>query len=47
MNAKIQDLEKPNKADHRDIHIQTEEFDGEPVSRIERNSILRFSDNQN
>ena len=26
MSAKIQNLEKPNKTDHRDIQFQTEKF---------------------
>ena len=32
LSAKIQDLEKLSKTDHRDTQIQTEEFNGEPVS---------------
>ena len=34
LSAKIQALEKPSKADHRDIQIQTEEFNGEPISAL-------------
>ena len=49
MNAKIQVLEKLNRPDRRDIQIQTEEFDQEPIQRcfirIERDS-LRFSSNK-
>ena len=32
MTIKIQVLEKLNKRDHRDIQIQTEEFNEEPIS---------------
>ena len=31
LTAKIQVLEKLNKTDHRDIQIQTEEFNGETI----------------
>lgn len=34
MSAKIQDLEKLIKIDHRDIQTQTEEFKGEPTSPV-------------
>ena len=33
-SAKIQALEKLNKADPRDIQIQTEGFNGEPISAL-------------
>ena len=33
-SAKIQSLEKSNKADHRDVQIQTEKFDEEPISAL-------------
>ena len=32
LSAKIQAWEKPNRTDHRDSQIQTEEFNGEPIS---------------
>ena len=32
LTAKIQTLEKLNKTDHRDIQINPEEFNGEPIS---------------
>ena len=34
LSARIQALEKSNKTDHRDIQIQTEEFNGEPISAL-------------
>ena len=34
MSAKIQALEKLIKTDHRDIQIQTEEFNGESISAL-------------
>ena len=34
LSAKIQALEKLNKTDHRDIHIQTEELNGELISAL-------------
>ena len=44
MLIKVQVVEKLSKTDHRDIQIQTEEFNVEPIW-IEMNS-LRFSNNQ-
>ena len=34
LTAKIQALEKHNKTDHRYIQIQSEEFNGEPISAL-------------
>ena len=34
LRAKIQALGRLNKTDHRDIQIQAEEFNGEPISAL-------------
>ena len=34
LSAKVQALEKLNKTDHRDVQIQTEEFNREPISEL-------------
>ena len=34
LSAKVQALEKLNKTDHRDVQIQKEEFNREPISEL-------------
>ena len=49
MTNKIQALEKLNKTDHRDIQIQTKEFNGEPISALHykvREEQTKFLNNQ-
>lgn len=49
LSAKMQTLEKSNKTDDREIHTQTEELNGEPISVLHckiREEQLRVSDDQ-